>query len=128
MRRLGQLAKRDASADGWLAAALAAAIGSYALGMLTFDAFAFTQVTFLAFVLIGISGVAVHLRTRAFRASYRRLVSPGRQRAFSYWTSSLLRWRRIGPNGPLSSQALKTSGRQAGRSTSVRSGGLDSRL
>ena len=31
--------------------------------MLTFDAFAFTQVTFLAFVLIGISGVAVHLRT-----------------------------------------------------------------
>ena len=32
VRRLGQLAKRDASADGWLAAALAAAIGSYALG------------------------------------------------------------------------------------------------
>jgi len=61
VRRLGQLAKRDASADGWLAAALAAAIGSYALGMLTFDAFAFTQVTFLAFVLIGIAGVAVHL-------------------------------------------------------------------
>ncbi len=61
VRRLGRLAKRDSSADGWLAAALAAAIGSYALGMLTYDAFSFTQVTFLAFVLIGISGVAVHL-------------------------------------------------------------------
>ena len=89
VRRLGRLAKRDASADGWLAAALAAAIGSYALGMLTFDAFSFTQVTFLAFVLIGISGVAVHLhKERSAARTDSRLVSPRRQRAFSNWASS----------------------------------------
>jgi len=61
VRRLGRLAKRDDSTEGWLLAALAAALAAYALGMLTYDAFSFTQVTFLAFVLIGISGVAVHL-------------------------------------------------------------------
>ena len=38
---------------------------AYALGMLTYDAFSFTQVTFLAFVLIGISGVATRLTAQA---------------------------------------------------------------
>ena len=39
--------------------ALAAAIISFAAGMLTFDAFAFIQVTFLAFVLLALSSVVV---------------------------------------------------------------------
>ena len=43
--------------DGWLATALAASIIAFATGMLTFDAFAFIQVTFFVFVMLGFAAV-----------------------------------------------------------------------
>jgi O-antigen ligase len=66
VRRLGRMARRDDSAHGWLLAGLAAAIAGFAAGMFTFDAFNFTQVTFLAFIFIGLAVAA--LRPEAHRA------------------------------------------------------------
>ncbi|QEC50084.1 hypothetical protein FSW04_22590 [Baekduia soli] len=63
IRRLGRLARRDDSDDSWLLTGLAAAIASYAFGMLTFDAFNFVQVTMLMFLLVAIGMVT--LRPRA---------------------------------------------------------------
>ena len=48
--------RRRTGPDSWLATALAASIISFAVGMLTFDAFAFIQVTFFAFVMLGFAG------------------------------------------------------------------------
>jgi hypothetical protein len=57
VRKLAAVARSAPDADGWLATALAAAIISFAVGMLTFDAFAFIQVTFFAFIVLGLAGV-----------------------------------------------------------------------
>jgi hypothetical protein len=57
VRRLNRRAKATVGADSWLATALAASLISFAVGMLTFDAFAFIQVTFFAFVMFGLAGV-----------------------------------------------------------------------
>jgi hypothetical protein len=54
-RRAGGVAKRDLTEKGWLLAALTASIVSFAVGMLTFDAFSFIQSTFVLFVLLGLS-------------------------------------------------------------------------
>jgi O-antigen ligase len=62
LNRWGRHAK-DA-ADGWLATALAASIIAFAVGMLTFDAFAFIQVTFFAFVMLGFTAVVTRLPHR----------------------------------------------------------------
>jgi polysaccharide biosynthesis protein PslJ len=59
VRRLTRVARTARGADAWLATALAAAIISFAAGMLTFDAFAFIQVTFYAFVVLALSAVVV---------------------------------------------------------------------
>ena len=53
IRRLAE-AKRDPSSDGVLAAALAASAAAYAVGMFFFDAFAFIQVTFLLYFILGL--------------------------------------------------------------------------
>ena len=57
VRRLGREAKRDSSERGWLLVALAASIGSFALGMIVFDAFSFVQETFLLYMLSGFAAV-----------------------------------------------------------------------
>jgi O-antigen ligase len=54
VRRFGAEAKRDPSERGWLLAAITAAVAAYAFGMVTFDALAFVQVTFLLFIIVGI--------------------------------------------------------------------------
>jgi hypothetical protein len=54
IRRLSRLAKREDSAHGWLLAGLAASLTAYCVGMFTFDAFNFFQVTFLAFIFLGL--------------------------------------------------------------------------
>lgn len=54
VRRLGKEAKEDDSERGWLLVSLAASVAAFAVGMLTFDAFSFIQVTFLMFVLVGL--------------------------------------------------------------------------
>lgn len=58
LRSFGGTARRDRSSRGWLLAAITAAVASYAVGMLFFDAFFFIQVTFVFFILLGL-GVAL---------------------------------------------------------------------
>ena len=58
LRRIGGAGKHDPSPAGWLGVAVAASTSAYAVGMFTFDAFSFIQVTFLLFILFGL-GAAV---------------------------------------------------------------------
>jgi polysaccharide biosynthesis protein PslJ len=64
IRRLKRFAKHDDSDYGWLLTALAAGIYAFAIGMLTYDAFSFIQVTFVFFLLLGLSAAALRLRGR----------------------------------------------------------------
>jgi hypothetical protein len=57
IRRLAYRARQETGPDGWLPACLAASLTAFAVGMLTFDAFAFIQVTFFAFILLGFAAV-----------------------------------------------------------------------
>ena len=78
IRKFGAEARRDDSERGWLLTAIAASIAAFAVGMLTFDAFAFIQVTFLMFILVGLGAallaepptpLAVRARRRASSAT-----------------------------------------------------------
>jgi hypothetical protein len=64
VRRFGRMAKVDSSPDGWLLAAVTAAVAAYAISMFTYDAFSFVQVTFLLFILLGL-GAGTHARLAA---------------------------------------------------------------
>jgi O-antigen ligase len=59
IRAIRLLARRARASDpqSWLATSLAASLVAFFVGMFTFDAFGFTQVTFLAFVLLGFAAV-----------------------------------------------------------------------
>jgi hypothetical protein len=57
IRLLTSAALRDQTEHGWLLAGLAASILGFSVGMVTFDAFGFPQVTLIMFVLAGI-GIA----------------------------------------------------------------------
>jgi hypothetical protein len=57
VRLLTSAALRDQTEHGWLLAGLAASIFAFAVGMATFDAFGFPQVTLIMFILAGI-GIA----------------------------------------------------------------------
>jgi hypothetical protein len=52
VRRLGRASKEDDSPDGWLLAGIAASVAAFSVGMWTYDAFSFIQVTFLLFILL----------------------------------------------------------------------------
>lgn len=54
VRRLGRDAKEDDTERGWLLVSIAASVAAFAVGMFTFDAFSFIQVTFLMFILVGL--------------------------------------------------------------------------
>jgi O-antigen ligase/polysaccharide polymerase Wzy-like membrane protein len=54
VRRFGKEAKEDDSDRGWLLVSIAAAVAAFAVGMFTYDAFSFIQVTFLMFILVGL--------------------------------------------------------------------------
>jgi hypothetical protein len=54
IRRFGREARRDASDRGWLLVSITAAVAGYAIGMVTYDAFSFIQVTFLLFILVAL--------------------------------------------------------------------------
>jgi polysaccharide biosynthesis protein PslJ len=54
-RLLGRVARTDDGDDGFLAAALAVSLVAFAVGMWTFDAFSFIQVTFLLFILLALT-------------------------------------------------------------------------
>ena len=53
-RRMGGAARRDDSSRGWLLVGTTASVVAYAVGMLTYDSFAFIQVTFLLFFVLAI--------------------------------------------------------------------------
>jgi polysaccharide biosynthesis protein PslJ len=55
IRRGGREAKRDRSSRGWLLAALASSVAAFAIGMLTYDAFSFIQVTFVFFIVAALA-------------------------------------------------------------------------
>ena len=74
-RRLAREARRDKSAAGWLPTALVASVVGYAVGMLTFDAFSFVQVTLLMFIFLGL-GAAVVAARRPRLAPDARLAEP----------------------------------------------------
>jgi polysaccharide biosynthesis protein PslJ len=61
IRALGRLARRDSSSLGLLAGSLGASIASLAVGMLTFDAFSFIQVTFVLFVVLALAASVLAL-------------------------------------------------------------------
>jgi hypothetical protein len=69
---LGRAARADDSAHGWLLAGLAASILSLGIGMITFDAFGFTQVTFLLFLMIGVSVPALRFAKQPEQPPQRR--------------------------------------------------------
>ena len=64
VRRLGKAAKEDDSDRGWLLASIAASVAAFAVGMFTFDAFSFIQVTFLMFIFVGLGGAVLAERPR----------------------------------------------------------------
>jgi polysaccharide biosynthesis protein PslJ len=64
IRRLATAARRDTSERSWLLAGLAASIYAFAIGMGTYDAFSFIQVTFLLFIVLGVAAAELRLRPR----------------------------------------------------------------
>jgi O-antigen ligase len=64
VRRLGRAAKRNPTPEGSLFVAIAASIAAFAVGMLTFDAFAFIQVTFFLFILLACAAAALVIEER----------------------------------------------------------------
>ncbi|MEZ5098353.1 MAG: O-antigen ligase family protein [Thermoleophilia bacterium] len=60
-RRLLRRAREDDGPHGWLCGGLAAGIIAFSIGMFTYDAFSFIQVTILFFLLLGVSAVALRL-------------------------------------------------------------------
>jgi hypothetical protein len=61
LRRMGRAARADHSARGWLIVALTASVASYAVGMFTFDAFSFIQVTFFLYIFLGLGSALLAL-------------------------------------------------------------------
>lgn len=60
-RRFTHAAKADRGARGWLFTGLAAATTSYAISMATYDSFAFIQVSFLLFLLLGLGAALLRV-------------------------------------------------------------------
>ena len=59
IRRMGRAAKADRSPRGWLLAGTTGAVVAYGVGMFTYDAFSFIQVTLLLFIVLGIGATAM---------------------------------------------------------------------
>jgi hypothetical protein len=61
IRRTAREAKRDLGDRGWLLTGITASIASFAVGMTTYDAFSFIQVTFVLYILLAFASVALRL-------------------------------------------------------------------
>jgi hypothetical protein len=72
IRRFGAEAKEDQSGRGWLLASLAAGVAGFGVGMLTFDAFSFIQVTFLLFIFVALGSSLLAERPTPLRVRARR--------------------------------------------------------
>jgi hypothetical protein len=79
VRRLARFARSDLGSDSdrWLAAGFAASVTGFGFGMLTYDAFAFTQVTFVLWVILALSAVLL-LRFQDEGEMPRRSTAPRR--------------------------------------------------
>jgi hypothetical protein len=64
---MGRSARRERGDYGWLYTALTASSFSFAVGMLTFDAFSFIQATFVLFLLIAVGCIATNIRQASER-------------------------------------------------------------
>ncbi len=60
-RRLKRVARADRGADGWLAVALVASIDAFMVGMFTFDALGFVQVTIVLFLMLALGSALVNI-------------------------------------------------------------------
>jgi polysaccharide biosynthesis protein PslJ len=76
VRRFGKEAKADDSARGWLLVSLAAGVAAFGVGMFTYDAFAFIQVTFLLFIFVGLGSALLAERPTPLSAPDRRPATP----------------------------------------------------
>ena len=61
VRRLGRRARRDPTDLGLLMTGLAASILAFAVGLFTYDAFSFIQVTYIMFILVALSSVLLRI-------------------------------------------------------------------
>jgi hypothetical protein len=77
VRRCAAEARWDTSERGWLLTAIAAGVASLGVGMITFDAFAFIQVTFLLFILVGLASALLAERPTPLAIRLDRDGSPG---------------------------------------------------
>lgn len=77
VRMFGSAAKRDESPRGWLLASLTAAIAAYAVGMLTYDAFSFVQVSFVLFIFVGLGAALLAEEPLPLAAAARRTSRSG---------------------------------------------------
>lgn len=62
LRRFGGAARRDRGDRGWLLVAITSAVAAFMIGMLTFDAFTFTQVTLILFIELGLGAAIVRVK------------------------------------------------------------------
>ena len=72
VRRLCRASRESEDGDDWLFAGLAASITGFGVGMLTFDAFGFTQITFVFWILLGLSAAMLRINDE-MRAEVREL-------------------------------------------------------
>ena len=77
IRDVGRRARHERTVDGWLLVALVASVTAFGVGMFTYDAFAFTQVTFVFFVILALGSVLVLARDPVFAPSFQP--APGRR-------------------------------------------------
>jgi polysaccharide biosynthesis protein PslJ len=77
LRQAGTAGKHDPSPRGWLLVCLTASTAAYAVGMFTYDAFSFIQVTFMFFVLMGLGSAALNIRPAEAPARARVRVRAG---------------------------------------------------
>jgi polysaccharide biosynthesis protein PslJ len=59
VREVGRRARHERTVDGWLLVALVASVAAFGAGMFTYDAFTFTQVTLVFFVILALGSVLV---------------------------------------------------------------------
>jgi O-antigen ligase len=100
VRRLGRAAKADDSADGWLFAGIAASVLAFAVGMWTYDAFSFIQVTILMFMLIAFASALFSIEG-APGGSLARLPRPRPRPAVPRVRAAARRGRRRLPGIPV---------------------------
>ena len=75
-RRMGRKAKEDPDSPlAWLYVGLAASTLAFAIGMLTYDAFSFTQVTFLLFIMLALGAALLAIEDKPASVTPRRIAS-----------------------------------------------------